>query len=320
MSTPRPSVPHYLWAGLDFMLDRDGVPVLLEANRSSHMLGEYMQFHGDERPFELVAAAMNEAGGIPCLLWRRGDPFPDADEDACFIGGHLSRYLDRAPVICNVEDNQEPRTELLARDGNWVRPGSIFRWWYGLPWSYERSGVRVINPNCLWVTVRDKLACYRLLENALHFRVPRPFAVNDAAQVRQILSEHAPLFAQGFVLKPRTGWGGYGVQVAGPGDEPMEVGAGYLLSERIVPPAREGRFWDVRVFVMAGVYLGGVQYSSRTPNTNYFQGGRPDALDPATAARLEAAALEAVELLNSAADAIHRLPLPPDSPLTTVAY
>ena len=322
MTTPAPglSVPHYLWAGLDFMLDRDGTPVLLEANRSSHMLGEYMEFHRDERPFERVAEAMNNAGGVPCLLWRRGDPFPDADEDACFIGHHLSRYLHTRPVVCDVEDNQEPRTELLSREGKWIRPGSIFRWWYGLPWSYERSDVLVINPNCLWVTVRDKLTCCRTLADAEHFRVPRCFPVENADQAAEIVRSHASLFEAGYVLKPRTGWGGYGVQVANAGDTPQEVPPGYLLSERIIPPAREGRFWDIRVFVMGGVYLGGVQHSSATPNTNYFQGGRADPLDAATAARLELPALEAVRLLNAAADLVHQRPSPPDSPLTAVVY
>src|SRR5262249_21759693 len=151
--------------GLDFMFDDRGA-VLIEANRSSHMLGEYLHFHGNDRPFALAADVMNRAGGIPCLLWRRGDPFPDADEDACFIARHLRPHLQNEPVICNVEDNQTPRTELLTRDGRLVRPGSIFRWWYGLPWCYERSGVTVINPNCVWVTVRDKLRCYQLLAEA----------------------------------------------------------------------------------------------------------------------------------------------------------
>ena len=64
---------HYHWAGLDFMIDADGTPVFIEANRASHMLGEYLQFFGNERPFELVAGVMNRASGPPCLLWRRGD-------------------------------------------------------------------------------------------------------------------------------------------------------------------------------------------------------------------------------------------------------
>lgn len=314
------SIRHYLWAGLDFMFAADGTPVLLEANKSSHMLGEYMHFCGDERPFELVAAAMNEAGGVPCLLWRSGDPFPDADEDACFIGKHLACHLWQPPVICNVEENQEPREELLSRDGRWVRSGSIFRWWYGLPWSFERSGVRVVNPNCLWVTVRDKLACYRTLANARHFRVPRSFAVENADDVRRLLAEHPALFANGFVLKPRIGWGGYGVQVGDVGNEPRAIAGNYLLSERIIPPRRDGCYWDVRAFVMAGIYLGGVQYTSRTPITNYFQGGKPNRLDPETTSRLESAALEAVHLLDAAADLIHRLPEPQDSGLTRVVY
>ena len=135
--TPLPArgaVAHYHWAGLDFLIDRDGTPVFIEANRASHMLGEYVQFHGNVRPFEITAGVMNRSTGPACLLWRRQDPFPNADEDACFIGRHIARHLDQSPVICNVEDNQEPCDELVSRDGRRVRPGSIFRWWYGLPW------------------------------------------------------------------------------------------------------------------------------------------------------------------------------------------
>jgi len=40
--------------------------------------------------------------------WRRGDPFPDADEDICFISRYLLKYLDEPPLIANVEDNSEP--------------------------------------------------------------------------------------------------------------------------------------------------------------------------------------------------------------------
>jgi hypothetical protein len=314
------SIRHYLWAGLDFLIDADGVPVFIEANRASHMLGEYLRFFGDERPFELVANVMNCAGGPACLLWRRGDPAPDADEDACFIGSHLSKYLDQAPVIGDVEDNHEPREEFTARDGRRVRPGSIFRWWYGLPWTYERSGVPVINPNCVWVTVRDKLLCAQTLATATEFRAPQSFAVEIVSDVRRLLEEHDNLFANGYVLKPRVGWGGHGVQVANPGDEPRPINGRYVLSERSVPRLNDGRFWEARVFVMAGVYLGGLSHSSRSPLTNYWQGGTPGRLDEATTARLEQPALEAVRMLDAAAEEIHRLPQAPASPLVSVNY
>lgn len=319
-SDPPPHPHHYHWAGLDFILDESGVPVLIEANRSSHMLGEYLHFHGNDRPFALVADVMNRAGGVPCLLWRRGDPFPDADEDACFIARHLHPHLNTEPVICNVEDNQEQRTDLLTRDGRYVRPGSIFRWWYSLPWTYERSGVTVINPNCVWVTVRDKLCSYEALAGARSFHVPKAFAVDTPAQVPPLLAAHAAAFHTGYVLKPRVGWGGQGVQVADHGTPPAEFGANYMLSERIVPPRPDGRFWEARVFVMAGVYLGGIRHSSRSPLTNYWQGGAPEALDDATTAILEPAALEAVRLLDDAADAIHQLSEEPTSELTKVIY
>lgn len=349
-----PPTRHYHWAGLDFMFDRDGTPVLIEANKSSHMLGEYLHFVGDERPFELAAEVMNRAGGTPCLLWRRDDPLPNADEDACFIGRKLENYLAAAPVICNVEDNRAPHTTLLSRDGREIQPGSLFRWWYGLPWSYERAGVTVINPNAVWVTVRDKLNCYRILMGAdpatlieadsqheatpaecshhaptgnpvighgpTHFRVPRAFAVETIDDARRILAAQSDLFTDGYVLKPRVGWGGAGAQIAEPAEEPRDFQGRYLLSERIIPPDNERGFWEVRVFVMAGVYLGGIKHVSATPNTNYWQGGRPQRLDDDLTARLEQPALEAVRLLDTAADRIHSLPEPPRSALTTVSY
>src|SRR6516165_4853183 len=188
------------------------------------MLGEYMHFLGNERPFELVAKVMNRQAGPPCLLWRRDDPLPDADEDAVFIGRHLSKYLREPPLIADVEDNQQPREELVARDGRRVRPGSIFRWWYGLPWTYERSGATVINPNSVWMVVRDKLVCSQLLAGAKSFRVPRSFAVESAADVRALLAGNPELFSDGYVVRPRVGWGGHGVQVAARGEEPRGVG------------------------------------------------------------------------------------------------
>lgn len=314
------SISHYHWAGLDFLIDGDGTPVFIEANRASHMLGEYMQFMGNERPFEIIAGVMNRVAGPPCFLWRRDDPFPDADEDACFIGRHISRYLDQPPVICNVEDNQQPCGGLVSRDGRRLVPGSVFRWWYGLPWCYERAGVTVINPNCVWVNVRDKLTCSQNLADASNFRVPRCFAVESTHDARRLLAEHESLFRQGYVLRPRVGWGGHGVQVADPGVEPIEIRGSFVLSERIIPPKIDGQFWEVRVFVMDGIYLGGLRHTSRSPLTNYWQGATPEPLDDVTSTRLEAAALEAVRLIDAAAQRVHRLPVPPNSPLTNVVY
>jgi len=310
---------HYVWAGLDFMFDAEGLPVLLEANKSSHMLGEYLEFFGDTRPFELTAQTMNEAGGIPCFLWRRDDPFPDADEDACFIASHLAPFLETKPVICNVEENHESRADLLTRDGDRVIPGCIFRWWYGLPWSYERAGVKVINPNAVWTAVRDKLTCYETLRAARHFRVPRAVAVQSADDIRQRLLETPASFRDGFVVKPRVGWGGHGVQVYEAGDAPRGFNQPSLLSERIWPPLLNGLYWDVRAFVMNGVYLGAIRHTSTSPVTNYHQGGRAERLEGHWQARLEPAALEATRMLDAAADAIHHQPIV-ETELTRVTY
>jgi hypothetical protein len=310
---------HYLWAGLDFLIDAEGRPTLVEANKSSHMLGEYLRFFADERPFELIAARMNARPGTPCLLWRKGDPFPDADEDACFIARHLTPFLEQPPVVCNVEDNQRERPDLTTRDGRTVQPGSLFRWWYGLPWSYERAGTLVINPNCLWVAVRDKLRCTESLRAARSFRAPRSFGVESPEEATLLLEEHREVFADGYVVKPRVGWGGYGVQIAEPGERPRLFAGAYLLSERIRPQPWQGRFWDVRAFVMDGQYVGALRHASASPNTNFYQGGEPSRLDDATTALIEPAALEAVQLLDAAAEQIHRGPIP-QTALTHVEY
>jgi hypothetical protein len=302
------------------MLDDSGVPVLLEANRCSHMLLEYIEVYGDEEPFRRTAAAMNEAGAAPALLWRKQDGVECGEEDACWVGSRLSRFLDRPPVIAFVEDNQEDREELLTREGQWYRPASLFRWWYPLPWSYERSGVRVINPNAVWVVVRDKLASYAHLAGARHFRVPWSTAVGSAREAAESIAHHKERFSRGFVLKPRTGFGGQGVQVGPSGSLPREVPENSMLCERIVPPLERGRYWDVRVLVMAGQYCGGLVRSSERPVTNVFQGGEVSRLSEALAARLEPAAREAVGLLERAAALVHALPEPPASPLTRVTW
>jgi hypothetical protein len=311
-------ISHYLWAGLDFMFDRGGTPCFLEANRCSHMLPEYVAAYGDFGPFRLAAAVMNEAGGLPCLLWRRQDLVATDEENAAWIGSCLSRFLLRPPAIAFAEDNAEDRAELRTREGAWVRPGSLFRWWYPLSWSFERAGVRVVNPNAVWVVVRDKLASYGHLSGARHFRLPWSAAVGSVREAAEMIAGHGERFAAGFVLKPRTGFGGQGVRVGQPGSVPAEVPENSMLCERIVPPLNQGSYWDVRVFVMAGKYCGGLVRTSDRPVTNVFQGGRTSRLPDDLAARLEPAALEAVGLLDKAAAAVHALPQPPDSPLVRV--
>jgi hypothetical protein len=311
---------HYLWAGLDFMLDASGVPFFLEANRCSHMLREYVDLYGDHEPFRHVAASMNETEGVPYLLWRKQDAPDEEEENACWIGSCLSRFLKRSPEIAFVEDNQEEHTTLRTRDGKWGRPGSLFRWWYPLPWSLERSGVRVINPNSVWVTVRDKLTSDGYLSGARHFRVPWSAAVANAREAVELIESHGERFRRGFVLKPRTGFGGHGVQIGDPGSLPGKVPPNSMLCERIVPSPERGHYWDVRAFVMAGKYCGGLMRISEKPVTNVFQGGRAVRLPDVLAAALEPAALEAVQLLDKAASAVHALPQPPHSPLTQVVW
>jgi hypothetical protein len=326
------TLSHYLWAGLDFILPADGPPVLLEANKSSHMLGEYLRFHDDEAPFERVARRMNEADGPPVILWRRSDPQPDADEDITFITRHLAPYLAEPPRLANVEDNADesvPPTEqpatILCRDGQRVRPGSLFRWWYGCPWRFERNGVLVINPNALWVACRDKLDGAAHLAGSSQVRSPWCTAVDSTEEIEVWLESEPARFANGYVVKPRSGWGGYGVQVAGPGEAPRRIGPGYLLSERVFPIPRPGsrnagEYWDIRAFVMDGQFVGGLVHVSQEPNTNYWQGGRVEALDPGVARRIAPAAEEAVRRIDQAAANIHRGPAQVGHPSTVVRY
>lgn len=321
--TTVPLIRHYLWAGLDFLLSEEGTPVLIEANKSSHMLGEYLNQYGDERPFERIAARMAAMDGPPVVLWRQADPLPDSDEDICFITRHLAPWLGRELLIANVEENQTARPELTLRDGRIVVPGSLFRWWYGLPSDYERSGTLVINSNSLWLVARDKLATTAAVAQAVSFRTPRTFAIESAEEVEWLLEEHRELFRSGYVLKPRWGWGGYGIQIADAGTAPRRISGEYLLCERIRPwprPAAVHPFWDARLFVMDGVCVGGLIHSAASPNTNYWQGGRVEPLPAPLLERLAPAAEEAVRWIDAAAEERHRLPPDHDSPLLRVEY
>ena len=320
-------ISHYLWAGLDFMFDEQYQPVLLDVNRSSHMLWEYMKFHQDERPFQLAAAALERRDGPVCLLWRRSDPpFQGTmahGETAPFIGHYLARHLRRPPHVCFVEDNQTERDVLTAASGESIVPGSVFRWWYQIPWSYERAGAVVVNPNSVWMTVRDKHRCYDTLGDATTFRVPETFRVETLEDVDALVAQRPALFARGYVLKPRVGWGGQGVQVVPSGaraDIPL-LPPGYLLSERIVPPERASRrYWDVRVFVMNGEYCGGIMYANDGFVTNYHRGGVAEPLPADLSERLREPAVEAVTRIDAAAAAVADLPAPPVSDLVNVVY
>jgi len=284
------------------------------------MLYEYVNTYNSFEPFRRTATLMNQTHGPPCLLWRHQDTEVEGEENAFWIGSCLTRFLEREPAIAFVEDIAKANGELVGRDGKPIQPGSIFRWWYPLSWLFESSGVRVINPNCVWVAVRDKIASYATVSCAKSFRVPKSFAVGSSAEARALISRNPAIFAHGFVVKPRTGFGGHGVQVGSLDEAPKEFAGNYMLSERIIPRLLNGYYWDVRVFVMVGKYVGGLVRLSSGPVTNIFQGGRVSPITDDLAALLEPAALEAVRLLDRAAADILAQPQPIESPLVEVVW
>jgi len=293
---------HYVWAGLDFIVPDGDLPVLLDANKASHMLWEYLLLYRSDLPFRILAARLKGSASRPCFLLRRSDRPPGEPEDAAFVLSHVARHLDRPPHICYLESQANHGTTLLDAEGETVEPDVVFRWWYPLRSAFEHAGALVINSNALWTIVRDKMRCYRALQGAAAFRVPESYAVDNREELALVLSRNSAAFADGYVVKPRIGWGGHRVQVCDGGDLSGEVGPHFMVSQRIRPARDEwAPFWDVRAFVINGEFAGAVQYNSHRPVTNYHQGGLPTMPAPHVVELVRQASLEAVARIEKLA-------------------
>jgi len=286
----------YVFAGIDFVVSENGA-YFIEANASPGALMEYEQLYGNTRPLELLAEYIGKKIREPviALIYTRKKMKKYLDE-ILWKKGVFDQFME-AHVCTHDMLGNEFFTDI---EGKKFKPNVILTSLLWVKALFEHRGdMLIVNPLPVSIVVADKyLSCLAVRESV---RIPATYPVNHPAQAKHVMKLAKEKFKRGIVIKPRFGTGGKGIAIYKKIPEKVEVESGFIIQERIEPlPLEEfkGQYWDARVFVIDGKYMGGIARVSKKPVVNISLGGEARRLPEEISKMLKTPALKAVKAIE----------------------
>jgi glutathione synthase/RimK-type ligase-like ATP-grasp enzyme len=262
-------VNNYFFAGLDFIFDKNNNLWFLEANYAPHGAKNIKRLYGKEEITKELAKVMKKEGGEKCCLMSRY--LGSKSENSIWFTNEMAKHI---PDMrrCFSDENSKRVGKLKDTDGKFFKPDVICRYNRPLTSSFEKR-LLVINSNKVKKTVNNKMLTLKIVDN-VGINVPKTFYIKDTKQLVDLVAKKKKLFKHGFVIKPIDESQGRGVYVLKKGDNVPEIYRKEILEERIIPKLQHKHYWDVRVFVVNGKFLGGEMRSSTHRVTNVSRGGK----------------------------------------------
>ncbi|MFH1972269.1 MAG: hypothetical protein ABIJ18_02195 [archaeon] len=289
-------VNNYFFAGLDFIFDKNDNIWFLEANYAPHGAKNIKKTSGKEEITKEIARLMNKDKGEKCVLVSRSLTGKEEGENSAWFALELAKYVKNLR-LCYCDENQNRKGKMKDINGNFFSPSIIFRYNRPLTSAFEKKAL-VINSNKVRNLVNNKMLTLKVVRENTKVNVPKTFYVKDTKELKELISVNRDVFKEGYVVKPIDQSQGRGVYVLKKGERVPQIKEKEIVEERIVPKLLHQHYWDVRVFVINGKYIGGEMRKSRTRVTNVSRGGKPSKLPKKLHDRLKKPALEIVKAID----------------------
>ena len=267
-------VKKFIFAGLDFIFDKEGNPWFLEANGSPRGMLSYGSLYRYNSLSKEIAGYMLKQGKELCVISSSAERYDEKKENSRWVYRRLKMHIPDLR-LCYIQQNKNRRKKLLDANGESFRPDCIYKNHFKISSSFERV-IPVINPMLVWYMVTDKMITIDIVKKRLpDIRVPKTFYLRDAAELGKILKERKELFKEGYVIKPIDMSFGIGVHVLSSHTRgKIKFRKPKILQQRIVPGLIRGKYWDLRAFLINGRLIGGEMRESVRRVTNLAMGAK----------------------------------------------
>lgn len=268
----------FVYAGLDFIFDKNLNPYFIEANSCPALLLRWNKIYGNFKPLERLAYFFKKAGCSTIALLTKS-PRVKKYKNRLFYNIAKRTFEENSLRlhICTIEENkksiQRNSNKLIDLSKKPVSCDGIFFKVY-LP-SYRPENVILVNPPEVVKITRDKWLTYLAFKDNSKIRVPISFLVQNSKELGDILRKKGNFFRNGVVLKPRIGEGGRGVYIFKNISQAKKVHIleDYIVQEFIDIKKINDKFWDIRTFAVDGKFIGSIKRVSRNPVVNVSLGG-----------------------------------------------
>jgi glutathione synthase/RimK-type ligase-like ATP-grasp enzyme len=237
---------------------------------------------------------MKKNGGNTTIIGSKYDKENEIDTGIW----HYNIFKDKIPNLrfCYFEDNKNSRSHLTDITGKTFKPDTIYKYKYPLSSSFDKKAL-VINPTIVEHAVTDKVKCLDIAEKT-GVKFPFTVIVKNTTDVKRIMKKNPNVFKTGYVIKPIDKWEGIGVHVLKKGQKIPRINEKELLEQRIIPRLHHNCYWDVRILVVNGKYLGGYVREDESKVTNVSRGAHTVSLPSKTKSKLRKPSLKIVKAID----------------------
>ncbi len=246
-------IKKYIFAGLDFIFDKDEKPYFLEANSAPGGAVEAADFL-KHSPLKAIAHFMT--GKNPCVVIPKIHQNDQTYKELC-------KYVPGLK-LCYCENNRNKRKYLQDKENNKFQPTCIYRSISSICPSFSKK-ILVINPLSVTRITKNKDLTYKTVKNIKGIKIPEYYIIKNKKDFNKVKNKF-----NDFVIKPLDGSCGKGIFI----NKVPRITHPMIIQKRILPKKIKNKFWDVRVYVVNGKYISSFIRSSRKIITNISQGGK----------------------------------------------
>ncbi|MBR9691309.1 hypothetical protein GOV06_00840, partial [Candidatus Woesearchaeota archaeon] len=201
-------VKNYVFAGIDFILNKQGELYFIEANSSPGVLKRYKKAYKHCRPVKELCVFLNKKYKKMAVISKK-------KWEGSVVSKEFRKGFKGERYICDYKKNKKLMSRgdghLIDTDGRKIMPDVILRVAAGKPYAQEKAGIKIINPICILNITKDKIKTKKIIKKYTKIKTPKAFIVNKKSDIKKRLNKNKKLFSQGFILKPQYGHKSEGV-------------------------------------------------------------------------------------------------------------
>lgn len=293
---------YFLFAGLDFLIDKNGKLFLIEVNSAPGLMYRYNEIYGHCWPLKYLIESIDQYLLDKELILVYSRHFFENKPNVDFKYRKLVELTGGRCRLCLLEPDELSNFsgELFDIGGNKIEKGIIFTSWIFLKKKLEcNKNFLFINPYKVSNLTVNKYKTFGILKNTKNFCIPRTYIFKNKLQLKNILNKYK--FETGFVIKPWDGYGGQNIYFPDSLEEALEINfenKEWLIQEKIEIKKQGKSYWDIRTFMVDSKYCGALKRVSDNPAVNVSLGGEVEKISKSLENKLKLASEECIKKIN----------------------
>ncbi len=296
----------YIFAGLDFMVDKDNNIVFLEANSNPGLMMVYKTLYGKYEPVEKFIDALKDEKQI---IFLYSQEYIESRNYGYTFGAFRFALGKRCrQVILTKKQMKNFSLPLKDIKGNVITSGTVWNSRLNVKRALSKNkNFRILNSAEVAAATIDKWETHQAVKHLRGVKVPKTFIFSTKNELLNIVEKYN---LKKVIIKPRRGTEGKGIILVNSKKQLERIQLSqkeFLVQEKIELQKDKNKFWCMRAFVVNGKYVGAMKLLSKNSVVNVSRGAKTEKVEKKLQKKLAPIAEKCVRAIEAYAKKKDRL-------------